>query len=200
MSHVENFKRTSFNIGMAVTLWGAVITYLAMQGVLVSLSKRQLALVLLTTLVVPSMIYFKSISFKEWARKMGIKTLTAFHVLRMPAALFFFYYGLKGELPTIFWMVAGIGDFIAGAIALFVVTRPKATMAQYKFFHTFGLIDFICAVGTGLTFSLILANPLMDTIAVLPVAWIPFFGVGLSGTIHIIAFNMMRTGAAKISR
>jgi hypothetical protein len=96
-------------------------------------------------------------------------------------------------------MVAGIGDFIAGAIALYVVTRPKATMAQYQFFHTFGLIDFICAVGTGLTFSLILANPLMDTIAVLPVAWIPFFGVGLSGTIHMIAFHMMRTGTATIS-
>lgn len=198
MEHSTSYKRTSIIIGWVVAVWGLAITYAATQGILVSLSKRQLALVLLTTLITPSLIYFRSDHFQSWAKQTGLKTLTTFHVLRMPAALFFFYYGLKGELPTMFWMVAGIGDFIAGAIALYVVTRPTPTLGQYQFFHRFGLLDFICAVGTGLTFSLILANPLMDTIAVLPVAWIPFFGVGLSGTIHMIAFHLMRQQQAQL--
>ena len=55
----------------------------------------------------------------------------------------------------------------------------------------FGFADFVVAVGTGLTYTLLL-DPRMNLIAELPMALIPLFGVGLSGASHIVAFDMMR--------
>jgi len=55
----------------------------------------------------------------------------------------------------------------------------------------FGFADFICAVGTGLTFTLI-GDPLMATLTTLPMALIPLFGVGISGASHIVALNALR--------
>ena len=60
--------------------------------------------------------------------------------------------------------------------------------------HRFGFVDFVIAVGTGLTFTLLL-DPRMELIATLPFALIPLFGVGISGASHIVAFDMLRRQA-----
>jgi hypothetical protein len=62
---------------------------------------------------------------------------------------------------------------------------------RYRSFHRFGFADFVVAVGTGLTFTL-LQDPLMALITTLPFALIPLFGVGISGASHLMAFDMLR--------
>lgn len=47
------------------------------------------------------------------------------------------------------------------------------------------------SLGAGLTYTL-LQDPRMAPIAQWPMALIPLFGVGLSGTAHLIAFDLLR--------
>lgn len=76
------------------------------------------------------------------------------------------------------------------------VTLLAKTRGRYLVFHLFGFADFVVAVGTGLT--LFLQNdPLMAGIQTLPMALIPFFGVGVSGASHLMAFDLLRRGAGE---
>lgn len=104
----------------------------------------------------------------------------ALHVWRIHAALAFYYFGSQGLLPPLFVILAGTGDLIAGVLALYVVTVNPASRRAYTAFHVIGMADFIVAVGTGLTFSL-LSDARMETIALFPLALIPLFGVTVSG-------------------
>jgi hypothetical protein len=60
------------------------------------------------------------------------------------------------------------------------------------------MTDFVIAVGTGLTFSLLQIS-MMDTITTYPVALIPIFRVPISGVSHIMALDLLARCKAKIS-
>lgn len=120
---------------------------------------------------------------------MGLHRLTLMHVWRIPAAMVFFYYGLRGELPPLFWILAGVGDLLAGSYAATLLWR-KPSVPLYQKIHRFGFADFVSAVGTGLAFTL-LQDPRMGLLTTLPMALIPLFGVGLSGASHIVALHML---------
>jgi hypothetical protein len=103
-----------------------------------------------------------------------------FHIWRIPAGVLFLYYAAIGGLPVVFAVIAGVGDILAGLAAATLIGR-EATPQRLKRIHAFGFADFVSAVGTGLTSTLI-GDPLMSTLTTLPMALIPLFGVGLSGS------------------
>jgi hypothetical protein len=172
---------------LTITLvWGAV------GGALGAIHPPLIAALVAASIVLPSLAYFSSASLQALAMKVGLVPLTALHMWRVPAALAFYAYGLAGELPLLFWVLAGTGDLLAGIYAagsLRATPRP----GYFKRFHLFGFADFVAAVGTGLTYTL-LQDPRMAPIAQWPLALIPLFGVGLSGTTHLIAFDLLRKG------
>jgi hypothetical protein len=86
-------------------------------------------------------------------------------------------------------MNAGYGDLAVGLLVPILLIVGKGTRS-YIAFHIFGLLDFILAVGTGLTFSL-LEVPLMETIATFPLALIPLFGVPISGVSSVLAIDAL---------
>jgi hypothetical protein len=148
------------------------------------------ALLVAFGIAMPVALYFTLASARRVVDAVGLHRLTLLHVWRIPAALLFFYYGLRGELPGLFWLLAGVGDLLAGLYAVTLLWRPR-TAANYRAVHLFGLTDFVVAVGTGLTFTL-LQDPRMALLTTLPMALIPLFGVGLSGASHIIALSLLR--------
>lgn len=75
-------------------------------------------------------------------------------------------------------------------LALGVTLLPE-NRTRYLVFEIFGFADFVAAVGTGLTMFL-LHDPRMASIQTLPLALIPFYGVGISGASHIMAFGLLR--------
>ena len=68
----------------------------------------------------------------------------------------------------------------------------------YFIFNIIGLLDFIIAVGTGLTLT-ILGETKMASIAELPLIMIPLFGVPLSGFTHFISLNRLLKAKNKSS-
>lgn len=180
-------------VGGLVALWLAAVIVGAETGFFSRLYMPLIAVIVASSVALPTLWYFLSSSFRDFADGIGHRRIMLFHIWRVPAALLFFWYGVKGELPPAFWILAGTGDFIAGSYAAWRATRPESE-AGYRAFHRFGFADFVVAVGTGLTFTL-LQDPRMAPIAVLPMALIPLFGVGLSGATHLMAFDMLRRGA-----
>ncbi len=155
------------------------------------------ALLVAMGITTPLAIYYGNSIFRAYIQGLHLNYLTLFHIWRIPAALTFFYYGSQDLLPSTFVRNAAWGDLAAGLLVLVVLALPKSNW-KYWGFHLLGLADFVTAVGTGLTFSL-LQVPMMETIATYPVALIPLFGVGISGASHIMALDILvrRTGKVR---
>jgi hypothetical protein len=165
----------------------------AQTGFFSSLWLPFIAAIVAACIILPTLWYYTSAKLRAFIEHIGHRRIMFMHAWRIPAALMFFWYGLQGQLPFWFWFLAGVGDFIAGSYALWSAGKPEDVM-RYRSFHRIGFADFVVAVGTGLTFTL-LQEPLMAPIATLPLALIPLFGVGISGASHLMAFDMLRRGA-----
>ena len=170
-------------------LWATAVAFGASSGFFRGLYPPLIGPLVALGILVPTIIYFASPALRAYFSDLGLFPLTVLHVWRIPAALLFFWYGAHGLLPPLFWILAGIGDFIAGLPALPLLRGPT-DRAGYLRIHTFGFLDFVVAVGTGLTYTL-LHDMRMAPIRDLPMALIPLFGVGISGASHLIAFHLL---------
>jgi hypothetical protein len=175
---------------IVIGLWGCAVAVLAQAGVFARLYQPIVAVLVAATIAGPTTWYFRSAAVRRVIEAVGHRRIVMFHIWRIPAALVFFWYGAQGLLPPVFWILAGIGDLLAGLYALRLSLRPENPRA-YRGFHRFGFADFIVAVGTGLTFTLLL-DARMSSVTALPLALIPLFGVGISGASHLMAFDMLR--------
>jgi hypothetical protein len=176
----------------AALLWAAAVVAATSTGALAELARWFLpayAGLVALGIVLPVLVWRQTVWGRRLVDAIGLRRLTLFHVWRIPAALLFFYYGLRGELPLAFWLLAGVGDLLAGAYAT-LAWRRQADAALLRRIHRFGLADFVVAVGTGLTFTLV-GDPRMVLLTTLPMALVPLFGVGLSGASHLIALRLL---------
>jgi hypothetical protein len=175
-----------------IVAWALAVGWASTSGWLSQMAMPYFALLVALGIAAPTGIYFAAPPVRRWIEARGLYPLTLLHLWRIPAALMFFWSGAAGSLPTMFWLLAGTGDLLAGALAATIYRRRQDLTAYWRI-HLFGFADFVVAVGTGLTFTL-LGDPRMVTLTTLPMALIPLFGVGLSGASHLIAFDMLRRG------
>ncbi len=174
----------------AVGLWFATVVWASLSGALAEIGMRLMpafALLVALGIAIPVALHFAFPAVRHQVDVIGLHRLTLMHVWRIPAALVFFYYGVRGQLPPLFWVVAGVGDLCAGSYAATLLWR-EPSIELYRRIHRFGLADFVAAVALGLGFTL-MQDPRMTLLTTLPMALIPLFGVGLSGASHVIALN-----------
>ena len=175
---------------IVLAAWGLAVAFAAEAGIYGAVPPLFLAVIIALGIVIPVVIYAMSEGFRSYIKVLGLRSITAFHVWRIAASLVFFWYGENELLPQVFVQNAGIGDLLAGLFALIVLLLPESRN-RYLAFHIFGFADFVVAVGTGL--ALFLLNDVrMTGIQTLPMALIPFYGVGISGASHIMAFDLLR--------
>lgn len=181
--------RLPLAVGVA---WFALVVIGAETGFFASLYQPAIGAIVAATIILPTVWYFRAPGVRAAVEAVGHRRIMAMHTWRVPAALLFFWYGFRGDLPPAFWALAGAGDLVAGLYAGYLSFKPESA-ARYRSFHRFGFADFVVAVGVGLTHTLI-SDPRMAPVTTLPLALIPFFGVGVSGASHLVAFDMLRRG------
>ncbi|MBR1125110.1 permease [Bradyrhizobium lablabi] len=187
---IETRKRRGTYVLLTVlAIWGLAVAIAAETGVYSAINPFLLAPIIALGIVVPVVVYAMSKGFRAYIEVIGLRSLTAFHIWRIGAALLFFWYGAHNLLPEVFVRNAGWGDLVAGLLALGVTLLPE-NRNRYLIFHIVGFADFVVAVGTGLTLFL-LNDPRMAGIQTLPMALIPLYGVGISGASHIMAFDLL---------
>jgi hypothetical protein len=182
---------------VAVALWGAAIGALSLTGGLSWMSPLALGPLVAVGMAVPVAVVRRSPHQRRLVREVDLAHLTWFNVWRVPAAIAFFVVGAQGLLPAPFVTNAAWGDLIAGGLAPVVVLAARHVAARrrtgaYLAFHLFSFGDFLVAVGTGLTFT-VLGDPLMRTLLDTPMALIPLWGVPITGAISLLALHRLLT-------
>lgn len=173
-----------------IAIWGLGVATAAQVGIFQAMPPLLYGPLVAAGIAIPVVVYAMVPSVRAYFATIGLYPLTVLHVWRIPAAFAFFWYGLHNQLPPAFWILAGVGDFLAGLYALPLLKGPSNDASYFRI-HSFGFADFVVAVGAGLTFTL-LDDLRMATIRDLPMVLIPLFGVGLSGASHLIAFDLLR--------
>lgn len=175
------------SIGFAT--WFVAVSAVSLSGLLQALPRQTVAALVVVGIAGLVIRYYRNPDFAALMRTIGLRHLTLFHLWRIPAALAFFWYGSHGMLPDLFVRNAAWGDLLVG-LAVIPIMLARARDSSYLAFHLFGLTDFVLAVGTGLTLTLI-GVPGMETIATFPIVLIPLFGVCISGASHVIALDLL---------
>lgn len=186
-------KSTAFGTTILISsllVWLIVVAAAADDGFFQAIPPLYYGPLVALGIALPYLIYALTPAVRRYFDNIGLYPLTVMHVWRIPAALAFFWYGYLNQLPPAFWILAGVGDFMAGLYALPLLKGP-ANDEAYSRIHRFGFADFVVAVGMGLLYT-VLNDPRMATIRELPMILIPLFGVGISGASHLIAFDMLR--------
>lgn len=181
----------------AVVVWGAAVAVLWSTGVLAALPLLALPAVIGVGIALPLAVVLRSPVQRSLVARVDLAHLTWFHVWRVPAAVAFFAVGAQGLLPERFVVNAAWGDLVAGVAAPLVVLAAarlagRSRVRAYLAFHVFSFGDFVVAVGTGLTFTL-LGDPLMRTLLDTPMALIPLWGVPITGAISLLALHRLVT-------
>jgi hypothetical protein len=189
-------RGSSFWIAASVLIWFAAVVVASATGWLGSLPPLAPPSIAALTMIVPIALYFAVPGFRASVEGVGLRRLTALHVLRIAAAPLFFWYGAHRLLPQVFVERAAWGDIGAGLLALLAVTvweRP----AGYWVAHLFGMADFFVAFGTAI--ALTRQDPAaVHAVTGLPMALIPFFGVGFLATTHVMAYHLLLRQAPRV--
>lgn len=180
----------------AVTvIWGAVVLAGALTGTLAAVPTAVLPLLVVAGIAVPVMAVRRSSAARRFVATVDLAHLTWFNAWRVPAAAAFFFAGTRALLPERFVGNAAWGDLVAGILAPLVVLVGRRLVGDarrrlYLGFHLFSFGDFVLAVGTGLTFTL-LGDRRMDAVLDTPLALIVLWGVPITGAISLLALHRL---------
>lgn len=173
--------------------WGLAVAVAAAAGFYRALYPPLIGPLALLGVVAPTVVYFRSKGFRRYIENIGLRGLTVFHILRIGAALVFFWYGAHDLLPGALVRHAGWGDLLVGLFAVAITLLPESRN-RYLAFHLAGFTDIAVAMGTALAFILA-GDPRMGAVGALPMALIPLYAVGIVGSSHLMAFDLLRRGA-----
>ncbi|MBU6342891.1 MAG: hypothetical protein KGS48_15465 [Bacteroidetes bacterium] len=182
--HKNNMER---RIATAVVFWGLASFFLGYFQFFQSIPAPFFGITVILIMASLVLLYRYNAPFAAYSDAIPLKSIALFHAWRIFAGWLFL--ANTGALSQTFINNAAYGDILSGFLGLSVwVLGP--TKRMYLIFNLLGTLDFITAVGTGLTLT-ILGDAGMGKILQLPLILIPLFGVPLSGITHIISLNRL---------
>ena len=189
MQRSDTLKLTGRRIGLTLLIWAIAVALGGYFEVFKRLPLPSVALFAVTSLATLLFLYYRNPAVNAYIASLPPRNLVIFHLWRIAAGFAFLYYGSQSLLPEPFVMNAGYGDLAVGFLVPIILMGRESTQ-KYIAFHLFGLLDFVVAVGTGLTFTL-LQIPLMENIAAFPIVLIPLFGVPITGASSLMALDTL---------
>jgi len=174
-------------VTIVVVFWGIASFFLGYFGffnLIPRLFFGVTVVVILTSLI---LLYQFNENFRQFSNAIPLKAIALFHVWRIFAGWIFLSY--SGVLSGTFINNAAYGDIISGFLSLTVFIFGH-TKLNYYLFNIVGLLDFIVAVGTGISLT-ITGDAGMAPVIQLPLILIPLFGVPLSGFTHFISLSRL---------
>lgn len=197
MNSTSSYNTTRRWFVLALSIWAATVFVAGYHGIFTKVGRIWIPPIVVAGVTIPVLVYYLNENFRSYIGSIGLKYLTVFHLWRIPAGLWFLYCGSQNLLPEEFVAKAAYGDLAVGLLVpLVLVFRIRG---KYLVFHLFGLLDFVVAVGTGLTLT-VLQVPLMENIATFPTVLIPLYGVCVTGALSIMTLDRLirrRSSASK---
>nr|WP_294943965.1 hypothetical protein [uncultured Mucilaginibacter sp.] len=172
---------------LVILIWGAASFLFGYYHVFDNTSSKVFGFCIVTVQAVLVLLYFFNTAVNRYLNQISLSTITLIHTWRLFAGWAFIAYA--GQLPQTFINNAAYGDLVAGVLAICVFLSGRKKWAFYAF-NIIGMLDFMLAVGTGITLSLSNA-PGTELLTKLPLIIIPFFGVPISGLTHIVSLTRL---------
>ena len=149
-----------------------------------------------------ALAWWRSEGFRQWVLSIDMRLLMATHSMRMIGIGFVFMW-FYGQLPAVFALPAGLGDAMAAVgglyLAVLLYSGVSVSRAAVWRWNTFGLMDFVIALGAG---ALAAPGALLDLgtgatslpMTVFPMAIIPAFFVPLFTLTHLAIYAQLKAG------
>jgi hypothetical protein len=174
-------------VSLVVVFWGIASFLLGYYGFFNLIPRPLFGAMVVLILMSLILSYQFNQKFRQFCNNIPLKAIALFHVWRIFAGWIFLSY--SGVLSETFINNAAYGDIISGFFGLTVFIFGH-TKLNYYIFNIVGLLDFIIAVGTGISLTII-GDDGMGPIIQLPLIMIPLFGVPLSGFTHYISISSL---------
>lgn len=198
MNRADNYKNTSIRLFLALLAWLAAVFIAGYYGIFTKVGRIWIPPIVVAGMTIPVLVYYRNESFRSYIWSIDLKYLTVFHLWRIAAGLWFLYCGSQNLLPEQFVNKAAYGDLAVGFLVPIVLMLKRAR-GKYLVFQLFGLLDFVVAVGTGLTLT-VLQVPLMENIATFPTVLIPLYGVCVTGALSIMTLDRLLRRRSPVSK
>lgn len=191
--------RIAILTGAALSLWAVVASVLAYRGTFHPRDLESAPPVGIQLIVVLSLI-FVSLTASTSLRRLLTRqsSLVRLHLWRLVGILFLVLM-LRGQVPALWALPAGIGDILVGVTAPWVardVDTPRGRR-RATIWNLFGLADLIVAVGLGIMTSpgptqVFRTAPTTEFMTLFPMALVPTFLVPLAVTLHVVSLWQLR--------
>src|SRR5262249_44043147 len=149
--------------------------------------------------IVFALSYLASAGFRQFVSSLDLRLLTVAQTWRVFGIVFVVLYYL-GELPGVFALPAGWGDFAIGITAPLVAWYWRRPFPQRTFiaWNVLGIVDLVLAVSLGVLSSATPVGILAEDVSTglmsrFPLSLIPTFFVPLFLILHLIALIRVRT-------
>jgi len=200
MTHTQaNYGQTNFRrlVAWLIAAW-FLFAITASSFHLYQTAPGQPPIPLLLGVLVPISVfaiwYLWSNSFREFVLSLDPRTLSTIHSFRWAGFVFLVLYAY-GILPGLFALPAGLGDMAIGLTALPVGARLAARRQRSGFirWNLFGMADLILALSLGAAVGILAPHGVStQPMTMLPMSFIPTFGVPLFLILHIISISQAR--------
>lgn len=188
--------------GSVLTLWAVATTVLAYRGVfqiqdVAGVPAVGINLVVVFAALAAGLIFSASLR--------GLLTrqtsLIRLHLWRL-VGLVFLALMLRGQLPALFAVPAGLGDILIAVTAPWVARTLAAPGGRRRavIWNLLGMADLVVAVGLGIMTSpgpanVFLTTPTSEVMTTFPMVLVPAFLVPLAFTLHVVSLWQLRFGA-----
>jgi hypothetical protein len=184
---------TPARIGLAV--WLALALAVSLSGVL-TLERRFLVPITIATLVVTQVaLYARGGAWRTLADATSTRALVLFHAIRAPIGAAFLVLMAHG-LDATFARVAGVGDLVAGSLAVVVGAFFARSRAVVLAWNAVALADIVLVVFTAQRVLVFSDHPqTMGMLVHFPGTLLPTFVVPFVIASHLLLFARLRRAA-----
>lgn len=178
----------------ALSLWAVVATVLAYRGVFQPQDVEAVPPVGINLIVVLSALFASLATFPSLRRLLTRQAnLIRLHLWRL-VGIVFFVLMVRGEVPALWALPAGIGDILVAVTAPWVARDVDTPPGRRRavIWNLFGIADLIVAVGLGIMTSpgptqVFWTAPTSEVMTHFPMALVPTFLVPLAFVLHVIS-------------
>ena len=193
--------RVALLSGCVLSLWALGATFAARRGAFEAKAAEGVPPVGINLVVVLALL---ALSLASSATLRGLLSrqsdLIRLHLWRL-VGLLFLWLMVRGQVPALWAVPAGVGDVLIGVTALWVARGVEAPGGRRRaiVWNLLGLADLVVAVGLGMMTSpgatLVFATqPTTEVMTHFPMALVPTFLVPLALTLHVVSLWQLLRG------
>lgn len=185
-----------------LALWSGAALVVALSGVVASLPRPLVPLLIWSPVLVGVALYRRSAALRAFVDTVDLRIPVLFHVVRVPFGAAFLVEASAGRLPSSFAQIAGPGDIVAGLLALpaaLLATRgDKTSRSLLLAWNVLGLVDILAVFLSAQRLLLVLRDErFFQAFQRMPFSVLPVLVVPLILLTHLVVFARLRAAGSR---